>query len=168
MTPEEQQKITRMLGLLLNLKLSNGCMPGEVEVAAYKIGTLVQKYGLVISFPSSTDEQSHARAETSEQRAERQRREANQKFEEEIRRAREHAEQRRRERSQYRPSPSVAYIEVMIIGETEKALLCRSQEDETEFWIPRSQCREGCERWKRGDSGVLHVSQWWAEKEGWV
>lgn len=166
MDTTEQQKILERIGLLLNLKLEHGCLPGEVEVAAYKIGLMVQKYGLAVSFPQAGKSQ-QSQAETAEQRAERQNREAHQKFEEEIRRARE-AHARRQEEKRSRPSLNFEYGEVTVIGETEKALFLRNDEDETEFWIPRSQCREGCQHWGRGDSGVLWVSRWWAEKEGWT
>ena len=142
MDSTEQQKIANRIKLLLNLTLANGCMPGEVEVAAYKIGSLVQKYGLRVSFPYALEEESST-------------------------------QQERPYRPEHRRTPprrqaAFAHIEVLIIGETEKALFCRSQEDEGEFWIPRSQCREGCEQWGRGDSGTLYVSYWWAEKEGWT
>ena len=137
MDTTEQQKIEDRIKLLLNLTLANGCMPGEVEVAAYKIGSLIQKCNLLVTFPTE---------KTREQ---------------------PHHTQRERARSSS-SSLIFEYVEIVVIGGTEKALLCRSQDDESEFWIPRSQCRNGCQHWERGDEGMLYVSRWWAEKEGWT
>lgn len=40
--------------------------------------------------------------------------------------------------------------------------------DETERWIPKSQIHDNSEVWKVGDQGDLVITEWLAEKEGWL
>jgi len=51
---------------------------------------------------------------------------------------------------------------------TEKAILVEAPVLDDDEWIPQSQVDDESEVWKIGDSGVLVVSDWWAEKKGWV
>ncbi len=53
------------------------------------------------------------------------------------------------------------------IAATDKAVLCEL-DDGTQHWVPQSQIHEDSEVWKRGDTGTLVVTQWWAEKQGLV
>mgnify|MGYP003394316019 CR=1 FL=1 len=135
MDKTEQEKIEARLKLLLNLTRDNGCMPGEVETAAYKIGSLVQKYKLDVTFP-------HAHTEKQESQ--------------------------KSESTYAKNGAFFAYGVVHIRGVSEKAILCHDLISDVEFWVPRSQCRNGCEHWEKGKHGMLYTSRWWAEKEGWT
>ena len=59
------------------------------------------------------------------------------------------------------------YIEdVLVIHETEKALLCQIKGEE--HWIPKSVIDDDSEVWKNGQEGELVVAEWWTEKNGWI
>lgn len=56
------------------------------------------------------------------------------------------------------------FEEVECIKETDKALHCIIEGEAC--WVPKSQVHEDSEVYKAGDTGVLVVSSWWAEKAG--
>jgi len=59
------------------------------------------------------------------------------------------------------------YIEeVLVIHETEKALLCEIEGEER--WIPKSVIDDDSEVWVYGHEGQLVVAEWWAEKYGLI
>lgn len=138
MDHNEQVSLLERIRLLQNMTEARGCHAGEADVAALKIGKLVQKYGLHVSF---ADEASHA------ERPPRQ-------------------TTRPQKDTTAAPDNFFTYGDVLVIGSTEKAIMVRD-EDDGEFWVPRSQLRNGCEHWMRGDDGTLCVSTWWARKEEW-
>lgn len=53
-------------------------------------------------------------------------------------------------------------------AETEKAILVEAEIFDEPTWIPQSQIQEESEVWKKGDEGLLVVSEWWAKKQGWI
>lgn len=59
----------------------------------------------------------------------------------------------------------VRFIDVTIIAETEKAVLCDFGSG-IEYWIPQSHVDDESEIWHKGDEGVLVVSEWIAEQKG--
>jgi hypothetical protein len=61
--------------------------------------------------------------------------------------------------------------DVEVLAETERALLCRSEElaaatGEKKTWVPRSQVDDESAIQRRGDVGYLIVSRWWAREVG--
>lgn len=58
--------------------------------------------------------------------------------------------------------------DVVCIGQTGKAILCRLSEeyDNIEVWIPQSQVDDDSEVYEEGGEGVLVVSLWIAEEKG--
>ena len=63
-------------------------------------------------------------------------------------------------------SEYVSVGNVTVLRATEKALLCRIEDDDREIWIPRSQIAEESEVEDEGDEGELFVSEWFARQEG--
>ena len=59
----------------------------------------------------------------------------------------------------------VEFPDVEAVGQTEKALLVRFDEDDEE-WVPQSQIHEDSEVWNKGDVGLLVVTEWWSQKAG--
>ena len=57
---------------------------------------------------------------------------------------------------------------VKCIKSTDKAILVESSEWNGPVWIPQSQVHDDSEVWKEGDVGSLVVSEWFAEKKGWL
>ena len=55
---------------------------------------------------------------------------------------------------------------VTVLRTTEKALLCRIEDDDREVWVPLSQIAEESDVSDEGDEGELLVASWWAEREG--
>lgn len=53
-----------------------------------------------------------------------------------------------------------------VIIETDQALLVRI--DEKDYWVPKSQVHDDSEVWKARQEGKFIVSEWFAEKKGWV
>lgn len=51
---------------------------------------------------------------------------------------------------------------------TDKAILVRADEFDEPVWIPQSQVHEDSEVWKLGQTGDLVVTEWFAEKQGWI
>ena len=66
-----------------------------------------------------------------------------------------------------RPDDAATFEHVTAIAATDKAVLCEL-DDGGQHWVPQSQIHEDSEVWKRGDTGTLVVTQWWAEKQGLV
>lgn len=62
-------------------------------------------------------------------------------------------------------SATVSFDDVEVIGATEKAIRVRF-DDGREEWCPQSQVHEDSEVWKRGDTGTLVVTEWWATRAG--
>ena len=60
------------------------------------------------------------------------------------------------------PRETVAFDDVTVKHETDKALLCVIEEDE--YWVPKSQISEDSEVYNKESTGTLIVSQWWAEQ----
>lgn len=54
------------------------------------------------------------------------------------------------------------------IRQTEKAILVDAPELDEPEWIPQSQVDADSEVYKFMDEGVLIVSDWFAEKRGWL
>lgn len=58
------------------------------------------------------------------------------------------------------------------IRNTGKALLIKNENcEETsgeDFWVPLSQVTEDSEVYDEGHEGTLSVTEWFAEKEGWL
>ena len=141
MTTEEQQRILQRLGLLMNMSEARGCTEHEAANAQLKIGQAVQKYNLTLSFGTPHSQTYKESAPPPPPPHEKPRRE--------------------------RPREDAFEHEwVKVIAATEKALLLRNQ-DSDEYWIPKSQLRNDCRDWDRGDEGMLYCSRWWARKEEW-
>ena len=51
-------------------------------------------------------------------------------------------------------------------AESDKAILCVT-ECGTE-WIPKSQISPDSEVWKKGQNGSLIITEWMADKKGWL
>jgi hypothetical protein len=51
-----------------------------------------------------------------------------------------------------------------VINETNKALCCHLNDDHVAHWIPRSQLQPGSEIQRQGDSGLLVVTNWFAQQ----
>ena len=139
MNLHEQTKIIERLALLKNMTVDRGCAPGEADTAALKIGQLVQRYDLQVTFTSGANHRQEQAKPSSSSRYSWREREEEDDFE---------------------------YGFVTVRGDTEKAI-CVKDEDGNIFWVPRSQLRQGCEDWTVKDTGMLYVSAWWAKKEGW-
>jgi hypothetical protein len=54
------------------------------------------------------------------------------------------------------------------VAETSKAICVEAEEFDERVWIPQSQIDEDSEVYSKGDEGMLIVSEWWAEKQGWM
>lgn len=57
--------------------------------------------------------------------------------------------------------------EVMVVHETEFALLCKNLDDGLVAWVPKSQVHEDSEVWEKGQEGILIVKDWFAKKIEW-
>jgi hypothetical protein len=51
---------------------------------------------------------------------------------------------------------------------TDKAILVEAEEFDEPIWIPQSQVHEDSEVWQKGQTGDLIVTDWFAEKQGWI
>ena len=144
LTPDDQHAILHRLQLLQVMTVARGCTESEAAVAAEKIGRLIQEHALHVCFgmchPLPPPSPAPSRAKPGRSGAS--------------------------QHSYYRHEPDFEYGYVEVIGSTEKAVFLRDTND-VEFWMPRSQLRGDCTDWDTGDAGELHVSQWWARKEGW-
>ena len=60
----------------------------------------------------------------------------------------------------------VIFASVIATAETDKAILVEI--DDEKHWVPKSQIHDDSEVWKKGQSGTLIVSQWYAEQKGWM
>ena len=58
--------------------------------------------------------------------------------------------------------------ESVCVHETESALLISSEELSDEVWVPKSQVIIDSDVHHKGDEGELVVTEWVAEKEGWL
>ena len=54
------------------------------------------------------------------------------------------------------------------VKESDKAVLVQIIEMEKEVWVPKSQIHDDSEVWKADQSGDLVVTNWYAEKQGWI
>jgi hypothetical protein len=63
------------------------------------------------------------------------------------------------------PEPSFQAEDVLCLQETDKALLCLIDGEET--WVPQSQILEDSEVYAKGHEGTLVVTKWFAHKKGW-
>lgn len=54
--------------------------------------------------------------------------------------------------------------DVRCVRESEKALLCEIYGEE--IWVPKSQILEESDVASEGDVGFLHITEWFADKEG--
>lgn len=55
------------------------------------------------------------------------------------------------------------------VAETTDAICVITEEDgDEQVWIPKSQIHDDSEVFEKGGSGKLIVTQWIAEKKGWV
>jgi hypothetical protein len=63
-------------------------------------------------------------------------------------------------------SEGVPFNDVVCITETDLAILCEIEGGE--FWIPVSQIDDESEVWKKGDTGQLVVSEWFATEKGLI
>ena len=52
--------------------------------------------------------------------------------------------------------------------DTEKAILVEAPDFDEPEWIPKSQVLDESEVYKPGTDGVLIITDWWAEKQGWL
>jgi hypothetical protein len=66
-----------------------------------------------------------------------------------------------------RDEDSFTYGEVKVVRETGKAILVLNDDNE-EFWVPKTCLSEDSEVWKDKQEGQLVVKQSWAEHEDWV
>jgi pectate lyase len=55
---------------------------------------------------------------------------------------------------------------VTVVQETDKAICI--DDDSNEIWVPKSQITDHSEVWQKGDDGYITVTEWWAEKQGWL
>ena len=64
----------------------------------------------------------------------------------------------------------MSYIieDAKIVKDTGKAILVNAPEFNEDVWIPQSQVDDNSEIWKEGESGDLLVTDWFAEKQGWI
>lgn len=65
---------------------------------------------------------------------------------------------------------TVSYNDCKIVHDTHDAILVLIPEvdDEEPQWVPQSQVHSDSEIWRKGDSGTLKVTQWFAEQKEWV
>lgn len=54
------------------------------------------------------------------------------------------------------------------VHEKGKAILVEAPDFDEPQWIPQSQVTDDSEVWKPGTEGTLIVTDWLAEKEGWL
>jgi len=54
------------------------------------------------------------------------------------------------------------------IRESDKAILVEASDFDEPQWIPKSQVTDESEVYKPGTDGVLIITDWWAEKQGWL
>jgi len=54
------------------------------------------------------------------------------------------------------------------VRETDDALLVEADEFDEPQWVPKSQIDDDSEVYKLGTDGTLIVSEWFAEKRGWL
>lgn len=64
------------------------------------------------------------------------------------------------------PDPSPAE-EVMVVTETQLAILCEFADGTGQAWVPKSVLHPNCEVVGKDDVGLLVVQQWWLDKNGW-
>ena len=55
-----------------------------------------------------------------------------------------------------------------VISHTDKALLVKMDDDDAEYWIPKSQIHDDSEVFEVNHKGLLVVSTWFAEARGWA
>lgn len=58
--------------------------------------------------------------------------------------------------------------QAVALRESDKALLVQIIEMEKEVWVPKSQIHDDSEVWKSDQSGNLVVTNWYADKQGWI
>jgi hypothetical protein len=66
---------------------------------------------------------------------------------------------------------NVEIEDVTVLHETEMAILVESPNLDTvenKAWVPKSVISDDSEVYKAGTEGQLIVSEWWAEKAGWL
>jgi hypothetical protein len=51
---------------------------------------------------------------------------------------------------------------------TDKAILVSAPDLDEQVWIPQSQIDDDSEVYKKGTEGKLVVSDWFAQKRGWI
>lgn len=56
----------------------------------------------------------------------------------------------------------------VIVASTDDAICVEAPEFDEDMWIPNSQVHEDSEVWKKGQEGDLVVTEWWADKKGWL
>ena len=61
------------------------------------------------------------------------------------------------------PKDTVEIEDVLVLRETEKAILCEIAG--AEVWIPLSQVDDDSEVWQEGDEGTLTITRWIAEQK---
>ena len=54
------------------------------------------------------------------------------------------------------------------VGETDEAICVYAPLFDEDVWVPRSQIDDDSEVWEKGHMGDLIVSEWFAEKRGWL
>ena len=62
--------------------------------------------------------------------------------------------------------------EGVVIVDRPKAILFQEQEKDKDvgepYWIPKSQIHDNSEVWKKGDVGMIVVTEWFARKMEWI
>jgi len=54
-----------------------------------------------------------------------------------------------------------------VIHASDDAILFKEEGGE-KYWVPKSQIHDNSEVWKKGDVGILIVTEWLARKKGWI
>lgn len=57
--------------------------------------------------------------------------------------------------------------EAAALRETDRAIFVKI-DGVGSSWIPKSQIHDDSEVWKKGDRGTLVVTEWFADKQGWL
>jgi len=57
---------------------------------------------------------------------------------------------------------------VVVVHETEKALLIESSDLDGQEWVPKSQITDASDVHEEGDEGSLVVTMWIAKQKGWI
>lgn len=58
--------------------------------------------------------------------------------------------------------------QAIALKESDKALLVQIIDLEEQVWVPKSQIHDDSEVFKSDQSGKLVVTNWFAEKQGWL